>query len=788
MIVKNTKRYNKAKIHRLLAHAFINKFILIISVLTAAFGLYLYFVEQVGYSLLMYIPIILVFIISEWNINDLKKLCPKKNGNNDPSDLLNPDVLSRIRSKDIDSQMVIEAIKADRGRIFFYNRFFIVDDILLQADCSIDNWWPMACQLWEQHPVFRGIDGSHITVAIILSANNKDELLKSLKYSEEELIKGLEWYYYNSQTIDKLSIKRKSGGIARDWAAGYTPLLSTFAQNLSYSLQYGGNAHREILSHQNIIDQMVSIFTTAGRSNVALVGQVGVGKHMCVEGLAEQLIYGNVDSRIKYSQIYQIDIASLISQTNKEELDKVISRLIEESYHAKNIILFFNDAGQLFIEERGVDLSNLLLPLIEAGRIKIIFSFNDRDWQFIQRNKPALPAAFNYLAVLATNETETIHILENEAIFVESQYKCLFTYKSLGEIYRLADRYGPDVSMPERAISVMNDSGRTGNGGIITEQIVQSAIEETTGVKVGLATSSEKDVLLNLERQMHQRVIGQEQAITEIVSALKRNRTGVANSSKPIGAFLFLGPTGVGKTEVSKTLAATYFGDENRMVRLDMNEFVNPDSINRLLSAGNQSSPSFLDQIKKQPFTVVLLDEFEKADQSVINAFLQLFDEGVMQDIEGRAVSFKDSIVIATSNAGANYIRQAIDQSINIESMTKQLSDRLVSEGVFKPELINRFDDIVIFKPLSRDQLRNIVNVILSRINQELSNQKISVGLSSELVEQLVARSDDPAMGARPLRRLMQRTIETTVADKILNGQIASGDSITLGINDVKFE
>lgn len=789
MIVENIKRYNKAKLGSYLKNSLINRLIFIVVALVTIYGLIILLQNSNQNGWFLLVPIVLVFMLAEWRSHDLSKLNPKITDNaNNPGDILSSNILARLKKRDFDNNDIIRAVKKDRGYIFFYNRFFITDQILTSTISLTDKWWPLANQLWRQYPNDSGVDGAHISVAMLLSADNKNELLKSIRYSEDELMAGLDWYYYTSKVLSALSVKRSSGGIARDWASGYTPLLNSFAKNLSYSLQYGSSNHRDISSHQDVIDQMISIFTNGNKSNVALVGQVGVGKHMCVEGFAERLIFGAVDNKIKYSQVYQIDTAALISQTTTDQLDRVINQLMSEAYRAKNIILFFNDAGQLFIDNQGVDLSRLLLPIIEAGNLKSIFTFNDRDWQYIHSNKPALAAAFNYQAVNPTDQDETLHILENEALFIESQYRCFFNFSSIREIYRLADRYGPDVAMPEKAISVMNSAARTGTGGLITKEIVQQAVEASTGVKVGLASDQEKDVLLNLDNQMHQRVVGQEQAISSIVSALKRNRTGVSSSSKPIGTFLFLGPTGVGKTEVSKTLAATYFGNEDQIIRLDMNEFVSPDSINRLLNSGSQTSPSFLDQIKKQPFSVVLLDEFEKADQSIINAFLQLFDEGVIQDNDGRPVSFRDSIVIATSNAGADFIRKQLENPNSLENIASELTERLINEGIFKPELINRFDDVVIFKPLNQDQLRQIVAIMLSNINRETANQKITVSLSGAVTDKLVALSNNPAMGARPLRRLMQRGIETAIADKILNGTASPGDAIILDVGDINWE
>lgn len=788
MQLNNKTRQQKARIYFRLHNKIVIDISIFLSVICLAFGVVLIVLHnKIGWLLLF--PMIVCFIVFEWYKYDLKLLDPDPNTSDQSLEsLLSANILAKLVTNTPDTKSITQAMYNDKGRIFFHNRFFVNDDLINIAQCAIDELWPKAIDLWKQYKTKNGVDGAHISAAMLLYSANSETMLRAINYSRDEVLAGLSWYSYLTNTIDGISAKQSSGGIARDWSAGYTPLLNRYAQNISYSIQYGGSSNRDTFSHQAVVNQMTSVFTTGGRANIAIVGDVGVGKHMCVNGLADRLIFDPaIPGKIRYSQIYQIDIASLLSAIDPNSLEATMNQIMVEAYHAKNIILFFNNAGQLFGSDGRVDISNFMLPIIEAGNLRSIYSFTSSDWQYLQRNKPALAVAFNYQAVLPTNEEETLKILENEVIFTENQYGCLFTYAGLKEVYRLADRYGPDVAMPERAISVLNDTGRNSTNSLITPENVQKSIEQTTGVKVGLASSQEKDVLLGLETTMHERVIGQDIAIKELVSALKRSRTGVSNSNKPIGTFLFLGPTGVGKTEVSKTLAEAYFGSEDRLIRLDMNEFINADSINRLLTSGNQTSPSFLDKIKQQPFSVVLLDEIEKAHPEIINVFLQLFDEGTLVDNDNRTYSFRDSIIIVTSNAGSEFIREKIDKSVNIEVLTDELTNKLIHEGQFKPELMNRFDDIIIFGPLSETELQQVVAVMLKHVNQELVNQKITVSLSPGVVARLANKGHDPAMGARPLRRLMQKTIETLVADRILSGQLSAGDNLHIDESDISW-
>jgi ATP-dependent Clp protease ATP-binding subunit ClpA len=736
--------------------------------------------DNAGYF--CFVPILFLYMVHEWYEYDLKKMKPNLNSDN-PYDYLRDTLVSRAKTTPSSMQDFINWLSKDSGRLFMANRFLIADEILKLLEVSdYSKIYETAKELFIKFPVSSGVDGSHLTVSLIINASNKNDILKTINYSEEELMNGLGWYSYLVGAIESMRTKQSSGGMARDWATGYTPLLNRFAENISYSIQYGGTTHRDIFSREKVVDQCLTVFSSKGRANIALVGATGSGKHICVQGLADRLLFGNVPVGLKYSQIYQIDASNLLTSFDQSQIEQALNQILSEAYHAKNIIIFFNNGGALFGCNSSYDASNFMQPIISAGRVRMIFSFTDTEWQYINREKPGLSAVFNYQAVNQTEENETIKILENEAIFVEHQLKCLFTYESLKEIYRLALRYGPEVAMPAKAISVMETAGR--GGGLVTSTTVQSAIEQTTGIKVGSTTADEKNKLLNLQDEIKKLVVGQEKAVTEVVNALKRNRSGVSSSNKPIGTFLFLGPTGVGKTELTKALATCYFNDKSNFIRLDMNEYITKDSVHKLLETGNTTSPSFLDKVKQKPFSVVLLDEIEKADESIINIFLQLLDEGVIIDGSNKEVSFRDTIVIATSNAGAEEIRNSIGAEKPLNA--QDLINYLITNNKFKPEFINRFDETIIFEPLSRDNLKQVVSILLGQINNELTNQKITVVLSEDAINWLSENGHDPVMGARPLRRLMQKTIESIVADKILSQQINAGDRVTIDSGELE--
>ena len=759
----------------------------LLTVLLVVGGVTLLFVHSsVGWLLigLAAIPAMLI----EWYSGNLHH--PSSEGETIDG-LLSGDVLGQLGQNPTPQDIVKAATKV-RGGMFFALRFGVTEQFLLNitTDQPTDT-----AAIWQSALAVRQevgcphISGAVLVVAVIDSFHDSQSLLAHMKLSREDLIAGIRWYEHLRDLVVKNSAPKRTGGIARDFSFGYTPLLKRFAINLSD--QVGMRISVDIESHKKAIDQLIDTFGTNGRQNAALVGPAGAGKTTIVHAFAERLLDAKekLPPSLKFRQIYLLDSSALIAAApGRGELEGLIMRVLGEAYSAKNIIICLDNA-QLFFEEGvgSVDLTNVLLPILEAGNLRIILTMDEQRYLQIGKRNPGLVNALNRISITPANRDETIAVMQDQLIMTEYQRKVTYMYQSLDEAYRLSERYVHDLAMPGRALKLLESGATYGESGFITGNSIQQAIEQTMDIKVGVARGEEeREKLLNLEDHIHERMINQTHAVQVVSDALRRARAGVRNQNRPIGTFLFLGPTGVGKTELAKALADVYFGGEERMIRLDLNEYVRPEDVSRLIADGADDPTSLTAQAMKQPFSVVLLDEIEKAHPQVLTTLLQLLDEGILRDIKNREISFRDAIVIATSNAGADRIREYIQRGYKLKDFESQFIDELISSNQFKPEFLNRFDEIVVFRPLEKPELVQVVDLILAGINKQMALQKVTINVADDAKELLVERGYDPRLGARPMRRIVQRAVENLVAKQMLSGEVAPGTVIEITKSQVQ--
>lgn len=729
-------------------------------------------------------------MLYEWWRGHLKQV--KRTNDSDTIDgLLASDILGKLKNNPSPRDIATVVGSVPSG-MFFGVRFGItanfLQNITSEDMASTANVWRLALEV-RRETESEYISGAVLAVAIVRAFPESDSLLAHMQLDLEDLYGGVRWYDHIQQLIKKHQAPLRTGGIARDFSFGYIPLLKRFGQNLSE--QSGRSFSVELDAHENALDQLIDTFGSGGRQNAALVGPSGVGKTTIVHAFAERILDASakIPSNLKFRQVFILDSSSLIAAApGRGELEGLVMEVLGEAYTAKNIIICLDNA-QLFFEEGvgSVDLTNVLLPILEAGRLRVILTMDEQRYLQIGQRNPALINALNRITVAPATREETIKVLQDQLIVTEFQRKVTFMYQSLAEAYRLSERYVHDLAMPGRAFKLLESAASYAPDGLVTAKSVQQAIEQTLNVKVGVANDeNEREKLLNLEDLIHKRMINQTRAVQVVSDALRRARAGVRNQNRPIGTFLFLGPTGVGKTELSKALADVYFGGEDRMIRLDLNEFVRPEDVSRLIADGADDPGSLTAQAMKQPFSVVLLDEIEKAHPQVLTTLLQLLDEGILRDIKNREVSFRDAIVIATSNAGADRIREYIERGYRLEQFEQPFIDELINTNQFRPEFLNRFDEIVVFRPLDKPELMQVIDLILVGINKTLALQKISIHVADDAKSFLVDRGYDPRLGARPMRRVVQRAVENLVAKQMLSGSVAPGSVIEISLEQVQ--
>lgn len=731
-------------------------------------------------------------MISIWWRGDLKTMTISKPAQT-MDDVLSADMLGRLPRYPTPKQ-IAEIIGGVRAGQFMAVRLGVSANFLTNIASDdpkeTEALWQSAIEVWRRTGSPK-ITGAVLAVALIEQFPSHEGLLATLRLEMIDVDRGVKWYERIKSLIDQYAEKPlNTGGIARDWSFGYTPLLTRFGQNISQQVS-GGTIMTKTDIHKESLERLINVFSSGGRQNIALVGPDGSGKSTIVAAFAEMLIDGHaeVPPALLYQQVFMLDASSLISVANgRGELEGLVTRILNEAFLAKNIILCLDNA-QLFFEEGvgSVDLSNVLLPIIEAGRLRMILTMDEQRFLQISQRNTQLAHALNTLNVRPTEEDDTYDIMRDQLLSLESKHKVTYMYQTLTEAYRVGSRYIQDLAMPGKALKILEASAGYAAGGLVTQQSVHDAVEKTLNIKISSPdTEQERDTLLNLESLIHERMINQSRAVSVVSDAIRRARAGVRNQDRPIGTFLFLGPTGVGKTELSKALADVYFGGEGNLIRLDLNEFVRPEDVGRLLADGASDALSLTAQVSKRPFSVILLDEIEKAHPQVLTTLLQLLDEGILRDEKNREISFRDAIVIATSNAGAERIREYIERGYQLDQFEQQFINELISENLFRPEFLNRFDEIVVFRPLNKDELLQVVDLMLRGVNKTLEPQKIQVAVEPEGKKLLVEAGYDPRLGARPMRRVVQRAVENTVAKQLLSGTIAPGSTTIISADQVR--
>lgn len=611
--------------------------------------------------------------------------------------------------------------------------------------------------------------------------------------------------YWQTEVKRKIERRKKfldpnylhlTGGIGKDWAYGYTQELDKYSLDLSETVERQGLG-LDLVGHEREVKLLEEALNRAEGANAVLVGEPGVGKRTTVLGLAEKLNTGNTLPNLAHKRIVEVNVDLLISGlSGPGEFTERITQVLSQAANAGNVILYIDGIEKILSsgEAGQIDAAAVLIPYLSYPDVSIIGTTNISDYNNLIAPNSAISQKMEKIEVAEPTDEEMIRILEDVAPRIEFHFRVLVTYGAIKETIKLAKKYVLDQPNPEKSISILEGAANTLNQSknkIITVEVIDNFVSSKTNIPVKEATGNEREILLNLENELHKRVINQSQAVDLVSGALRRSRTGVTDSSKPIGSFLFLGPTGVGKTETAKALSSVYFGSEESMLRFDMSEYQNKEDVYRLIGSpagyGEKIEGELTSKVRNKPFSLILFDEIEKASPDILNLFLQILDEGFITSSAGRKVYFKNAIIIATSNAGANLIRQLVAKNIQYDQAQKQVIDYVQDQGIFKPEFINRFTSVVYYTPLSQEHIREVAKLMIRKLAANIITTKgIKLKVEIKALAKLAEMGYDPEMGARPMARVIQDQIENFLADKILRGEAKKGSEVIFRISDIK--
>jgi len=577
----------------------------------------------------------------------------------------------------------------------------------------------------------------------------------------------------------------KMGSIGRDWTAGYTINLDKYSIDWTDILKKRG--YEQIIGHEKEIQRLENILAKQTSNNALLIGEPGIGRKSIIHALAKKILFGKSLQCLNYKRIVELDVPALLAQAKTEqEVESILETVFLEAVSAGNIILIIDQLPDFVGEPRrpgAINISGILLKCLKFSQLQVIgiCSFSGFH-KYIEQN-PSLLALFEKVLVSEISEKQTILILENKIPFYETKYKKFISYLTIRDIVKYCEKYMSAAPFPKKALDLLDEVmvyvSRYVKTKIVLPEHVAKIVTEKTRIPVGEIETQEKQILLNLENLIHKRIINQNEAVNQVAQAMRRARAEITIRKGPIGAFLFLGPTGVGKTETAKALAQIYFGSEKQIVRLDMSEFQEIKDISRLIGASEKQG-LLTSKVKQKPFCLVLLDEIEKAHPDILNLFLQIIDEGHVTDGVGRKISFKNAIIIATSNAGYKIILQALKQQTKWSDIKQKLLDELFEKAIFRPEFINRFDAVVVFRPLTKENLLDIAQLMLNKLKNNLEKKHIEFEITEPLKQKIVELGYNPVFGAREMRRVIQDKIENVLARALLSGQLKKGDRIQI--------
>ncbi|PLV56975.1 ATP-dependent Clp protease ATP-binding subunit [Thermotoga sp. SG1] len=608
-----------------------------------------------------------------------------------------------------------------------------------------------------------------------------------------------------------------------------------------------------IIGREKEIERVIEILMRRTKNNPILIGDPGVGKTAIVEGLAQRIVEGKVPDPLKGVRVLMVDLGRMIAGTKyRGEFEERLKSFLDEVMKQKEKTILFIDEIHTIVgagaAEGAMDAANMLKPALARGEIRVIGATTlDEYRKHIEKDK-ALARRFQPVLVKEPSVEETIEILKGLKRVYEEHHKVKIEDEAIEAAAKLSARYITDRFLPDKAIDLLDEAAARVKLGfskqkkdearlqelerkikelenrideltvrsqykevadlkkelfklkseyealksgrpVVTAEKIAEVVESWSGVPVSRIVESEKEKLLKLEEIIHQRLVDQEEAVRVVADAIRKARAGIKDPNRPVGTFLFLGPTGVGKTELAKTLAEVLFGSENALIRIDMSEYMEKHAVSKLIGAppgyvGYEEGGQLTEAVRRGPYSVILLDEIEKAHPDVFNILLQIMDDGRLTDAKGNVVDFKNTIIIMTSNIASDLILNFVREGKSFEEIEEKVREEL--KHYFRPEFINRIDHVVVFKPLTKEHMKQIVEIMLKRLEGRLKDKSIRLTITDAAKEYLAEKGYDPTFGARPLRRLIEREIETPLARMIIAGEVKEGQTVRVDFNGEK--
>ncbi|MBI5728362.1 MAG: ATP-dependent Clp protease ATP-binding subunit [Candidatus Magasanikbacteria bacterium] len=639
-----------------------------------------------------------------------------------------------------------------------------------------------------------------LLLATVRQSEAIQELLYDLNIDADKLANVVSWVRIRERLREEYHRFRRAAsqvskyGLDRAMTAVATPYLNSFSQDLTIAAKFGYLA--PCVARDKEITEIFRVIE-GGRQSAILVGERGVGKMSVIEGIVERMIGEQAPKRLHDKRLVQLSTSALLAGTTVSGAEERMIRMMREVLRARNIILFIHNLHDLMsISEgeggKGFDVAKTLAEYLRGGGIVLFATTTPEGFNRHIVNSD-LGSVLTRIDVKEVDDNQAIQILQSKVGGVEYKHQVFFSYDALANCVTLSRRFLHDQNLPESALALLTEvashvRNKRGADQLVTAEDVAQIVSEKTGVPVTNVTADESTRLLRLEQDLHKRVVGQEEAVRLVAAALRRARAEIRSTKRPMANFLFLGPTGVGKTELAKAIAEAYFGGEERMIRFDMSEYQDKTAIHRLLGQpGAQGTGMLTEAVRQHPFALLLLDEIEKADPDILNLFLQVFDDGRLTDSVGRVIDFTNTIIIATSNAGTSYVQQQIGQQKPLEQIRQELI-RGELQRSFRPEFLNRFDGIVLFRPLEREQIKHVAKLMLRRVAADLEKWGVGLRVEDSALEMLADVGFEPDFGARPMRRAIQEHVENRLAEMILENRLKRRDTVVLSSGGLRVE